>query len=80
MIERYRHYLKLTDDPTAAAILAVGEQLTKPEALLDVKQAAERLGVSVDLVRDMVNDKRLPSIKIGRAIRIAPTDLERFAA
>jgi excisionase family DNA binding protein len=43
---------------------------------LTVKQAAERLGVSPKTVYDLVEKGRLRCIRIGRAIRIRPADLE----
>lgn len=41
---------------------------------LDVKQVAERLGVSQKTVRREVRSGRLPAIRIGRLIRIAEGD------
>ena len=38
--------------------------------LLTVPQAAELLGVSGDLVYDMVHRRELPAIRLGRLIRI----------
>ena len=42
---------------------------------LTVKQVAERLSVSPKTVYDMVEKGRLRCIRIGRAIRIRPSDL-----
>ena len=80
LIDNYRHYLKLVNDPVAAAILAVGERLTgsQPENALSPKQAAAQLGVSVDLVYDLCQRGQLRSLKVGRAVRIKPRDLEDY--
>ncbi|HEX8397826.1 MAG TPA: helix-turn-helix domain-containing protein [Pyrinomonadaceae bacterium] len=43
---------------------------------LTTKQAAEKLGVSVGRVQQLVADKRLPSVKIGRDRFILEKDLE----
>jgi excisionase family DNA binding protein len=47
---------------------------------LTVKQAAERLGVSPKTVYDLVEKGRLRCIRVGRAIRIRPADLEMGTA
>jgi len=44
---------------------------------LTVKQAAKRLDVSEDWVRDLIQAKILKAIKIKRW-RISPEDLEKF--
>lgn len=43
---------------------------------LTTKQAAEKLGVSVGRVQQLVAEKRLPSVKIGRDRFILEKDLE----
>lgn len=80
MIESYRHYLKLTGEPMAAAILAVGERLAdeKPENALTPKQVAKRLGVSVGKIYELCDSGKLRSQKIGRAVRIRPRDLDDY--
>ena len=76
----YRQFLKLTGNEIAAAILAVGERLAdaKPENALTPKQAANSLGVSVDLIYDLCHSGKLRSQKIGRAVRIQPRDLDDY--
>jgi excisionase family DNA binding protein len=50
-----------------------------PERLLTVQEAAEILSLSVVQVRRYIADGSLPVIRFGRrAIRIKPSDLERF--
>lgn len=43
---------------------------------LTTKQAAEKLGVSVGRVQQLVAENRLPSVKIGRDRFILEKDLE----
>jgi excisionase family DNA binding protein len=46
------------------------------EGFLTTKQVAEKLGVSVGRVRQMVADGQIPATKIGRDNFIKETDLE----
>ena len=73
----YQKLLKLTAHEVAAAVLAVGASLAgqHDESLLTPKQAAAKLGVSVDLIYELCAGGRLRSRKIGRAVRIHPDDL-----
>ncbi|HMO84680.1 MAG TPA: helix-turn-helix domain-containing protein [Lacipirellulaceae bacterium] len=72
----YRRYLAITGDKIAAAILAAAD--TQPEHALTPKQAAARLGVSTDLIYAACASGKLPSRKIGRAVRIEPRDLDHY--
>ena len=59
----------------------VGEgRLPELDALLSVEQAAERLGTSVRFVRRLVFERRIAFVKVGRHVRICPTDLDAFIA
>lgn len=71
-----------TGDTSAAAMLTLAAALlpaneSKP---LTVKQAAERKGVSVDLIYDACKKWKLKHRKLGRKILIEPDDLDRFSA
>lgn len=44
--------------------------------LLSVKTAADRLGLSVRTVRRLIADGEIKVVRIGRAVRITPEDLE----
>jgi excisionase family DNA binding protein len=48
-------------------------------ALIDIEQAAIRLGVSVRFMRRLVDERRIPFHKIGKYVRFDPADLDRFA-
>lgn len=47
-------------------------------ALLDTPAAARRLGVGKRTVQELVADRKLACIKIGRAVRFDPADLAAF--
>lgn len=48
--------------------------------LLNVDQAAERLGTSVRFIRRLRTEGRIPIVKVGRHIRIDSADLDAFIA
>jgi predicted DNA-binding transcriptional regulator AlpA len=50
-------------------------------ALLNARQVADRLNVSIAWVLAHAEGKRkpvLPSVKLGRSVRFLPTDIEAF--
>ena len=56
--------------------------IPKPEPKLDyltVKQVAEKLQISERSVARMI-DKGLNTVKVGKSVRIKPSDLEQFLA
>ena len=48
------------------------------ERLLDYRECAELLHIKPSTVRLWVFQKRLPVVRIGRAVRFRPSDLEAF--
>lgn len=50
------------------------------QQLLTVREVAARLGVNAETVRRHIWKGRLPSIRIGNLVRVAPSDLEAFLA
>lgn len=46
--------------------------------LCDVRGAAAALGLSAFTVRKWVRERRIPIVRLGRAIRFDPRALERF--
>lgn len=46
--------------------------------LIDIDQAAARLGVTVRFIRRLVNERRIPFHKIGKYVRFDPADIDRF--
>ena len=50
-------------------------------ALLNVAQAAERLGVTPRFIRRLIAEKRIPYVKLGGShVRIDEADLDAFVA
>ena len=54
------------------------EQHPTLERLLNTGEAAEILNLGKRTVQELVEARRLNSIKIGRAVRFDPADLRRF--
>jgi excisionase family DNA binding protein len=60
---------------------ASGRPIPQPQGrLLTVSEAAERLGLSIALVRRYCAQGKLPARKMGRDWTILRRDIERFAA
>ncbi|HRE00493.1 MAG TPA: helix-turn-helix domain-containing protein, partial [Ilumatobacteraceae bacterium] len=51
---------------------------TTSEQLLDIAGLAERLGVGERFVRRLVNERRIPFLKIGRHVRFDSGDVEAW--
>jgi excisionase family DNA binding protein len=47
---------------------------------MNIEAAAERLGVTVRLVRRLVFERRIPYLKIGKYVRFDPDALDRWVA
>jgi excisionase family DNA binding protein len=80
MIEdRFHHYLKVTGEPAAAAVLVLVEatQAAALNEMLTVEQAAERRGVHPSTIRKLVKAGTIPHQRMGRSIRIKAADLDR---
>jgi excisionase family DNA binding protein len=56
------------------------DRVDMPEALLDVNGLAVRLGVSVKFVRKLVDQRRVPFVRIGRLVRFDPTAVTAWLA
>jgi len=48
------------------------------DRLITVRDAAERLGVREGTIRAWLTQRRLPKVKVGRAIRISSQAVEDF--
>ena len=46
--------------------------------LIDIDQAAVRLGVTPRFVRRLVDERRIPFHKIGKFVRFDPADIDRY--
>lgn len=51
---------------------------TKRQKLLTLEQAAERLGMKVVTIRMWAATRRIARCKIGRAVRIPETEIDRI--
>ena len=51
---------------------------SRPPALLTIPEVAERLQVSIKTVRRWIVSGDLPTVRLGRQIRIQPKDLDIF--
>jgi excisionase family DNA binding protein len=61
------------DEPHGAA-----ERTPDSPSLLTVEQAATRLGTPVRFVRRLIAQRRIAFYRVGRYVRISPTDLAAF--
>lgn len=51
---------------------------SRPPALLTIPDVADRLQVSIKTVRRWIVSGDLPTVRLGRQIRIQPKDLDIF--
>ena len=45
------------------------------ETLVSIREAAERLAISTATIRRWVAQRRLPAVRLGRAVRIRESDI-----
>lgn len=64
------------DQVVAKAVAAALERVPAPDGLLDRRQAACRLGVSMRTLARLA----IPTVRIGRRLGYQPADLDRFLA
>jgi excisionase family DNA binding protein len=46
--------------------------------LLNIKEGALLLHISENTLRQWVHQRRVPSVKLGKAVRFDPEDLQKF--
>jgi excisionase family DNA binding protein len=51
---------------------------TTPDELLDKAQAARQLRICVRTLESFIKARRLAVIRLGRAVRIEPSEIERL--
>ena len=66
------------DSPSRTARLPYWGVIATTEPLLDIGGLAERLGVGERFVRRLVNERRIPFLKIGRHVRFDVADVEAW--
>ena len=50
------------------------------EALLNIEQAAEKLGLSPWTLRLYIGQKKLSVVRLGRRVLLEPSEIERYVA
>jgi excisionase family DNA binding protein len=76
VVDLFHQFKKNTDD-VSAAILTLATILSgQQDKPLSVKQAAERRGVSVDIIYDLCKSGQLRHRRTGRKITINAADLD----
>jgi excisionase family DNA binding protein len=67
---------------TATATMNIGPVSdragVRPRALVDRDELAARLGVSERFVRRLVEERRIPYLKLGRFVRFDPVEIDRW--
>lgn len=80
MIEdRYRHYLNVTGEPTAAAVLVLAATQSEQAEPLTAAAAAKIIGVKAGKVYQLCREGKLKHQRIGSAIRIRPEDAKAYS-
>ena len=59
-------------------VMPSGFALDPIEPLLDVKQAAYLLGISVKTLRDWIQDRRIDYVKVGTRVLFRPETIRVF--
>ncbi|MEC3995896.1 excisionase family DNA-binding protein [Actinacidiphila sp. DG2A-62] len=49
-----------------------------PERLLNVAEAAERLGTGERFIRRLISERRIAFVKVGRHVRLAESVLDAY--
>ena len=62
----------------AAAVAAEMQKHFKVEPTLTLAEAAEEIGVSVQSMRALCRDRKIPAVKLEKSYRIKVVDLNRF--
>jgi excisionase family DNA binding protein len=61
-------------------IAGSGQSSDEPRLALGVQEVADALGISRELVKQMIRTGKLPSVKLGRRRLISRKALKRFLA
>jgi excisionase family DNA binding protein len=75
-----RPRLEQTGPASEGADEVVVQMPAYPWRLLTTEQAAEILAVSVRTVKNLMIDGKLAYVKIGRATRVDPADIDEYVA
>jgi excisionase family DNA binding protein len=58
----------------------LGMEMTSQKRMVSVRQAAEELGLSVACVRKWIAERRMEYVRLGRAIRVPGSEIDRLIA
>ena len=64
----------------AAAVAAQMERHFVVEPTLNLTQAAEAIGISVTVMRQLCRERRIPAIRLDKSYRIRVIDLNNYLA
>lgn len=64
----------------AAAVAAQMERHFTVEPTLNLTEAAEQLGISVTVMRQLCRERRIPAIRLDKSYRIRVIDLNNYLA
>lgn len=64
----------------AAAVAAQMERHFTVEPTLNLTEAAEQLGISVTVMRQLCREKKIPAIRLEKSYRIRVIDLNNYLA
>lgn len=68
-------FIQHTAAGTLRELLAQARPGNVPDGAVDIEQIAQHLGVSVQTVRRLVRDGKIPYLRMGKALRFVPTDV-----
>lgn len=54
--------------------------MTNPPPRMTCEQLAQRLGVTIRFIRRLVDERRVPFLKVGKFVRFDPEHIERWLA
>lgn len=81
LLDQWKKFKSETGDPQTAAILTLAMSLASGATRrtgLNMKEAADFLGIGETTLRELCSDGRLRPTRIGRAVRFNTEDLEAF--
>lgn len=64
----------------AAAVAAELEKHITVEPTLNLTEAAEAIGISVTVMRQLCRERRIPAIRLDKSYRIRVRDLNQYLA
>ena len=72
--------MKIMAAAVAAAVAAQMERHFTVEPTLNLTEAAEQLGISVTVMRQLCRERRIPAIRLDKSYRIRVIDLNNYLA